>query len=153
MKNPDGLGTKRLHVAEQILFTAVGTLLFVVGFILTIRSCVDIYALIVGTQSSLIATTANFLDLVLLILMIAEIAYTVTLSVRGEVLSPMPFLVVGLIAVIRRVLVITVQEVQSGGHVSSSHLIPSTSLELALLTAVILVLVISMRLFAQTTQS
>ena len=146
----DEIAVKRLHAAEQILFTAVGLLLFVVGFILTIRSCFDIYALIVGPQSSVIATTANFLDLILLILMIAEIAYTVTLSVRGDVLSPMPFLIVGLIAVIRRVLVITVQEVQSHGDAGPSHLISPTSLEVALLTGVILVLVISMRLLART---
>jgi len=149
MKN-ENVTVVRLHVAEQIMFSAVGILLFVVGFILTIRSCVDIYALITGPQSTVIATTANFLDLILLILMIAEIGYTVTLSVRGEVLSPMPFLIVALIAVIRRVLVITVQEVQSHGH-ATPYLISTTSLELALLAAVILVLVISMRLLVRQT--
>ena len=148
----DDIGVKPLHVAEQLLFSAVGILLFVVGFVLTVRSCVDIYALMVGSQSTLIATTARFLDLILLILMIAEIAYTVTLSVRGEVLSPMPFLIVALIAVIRRILVVTVQEVQSLGHGASAAPVSPASLEVALLTGVVLILVTSMRLLARTKQ-
>ena len=150
MKSDNDVAVKPLHVAEQVVFSAVGILLFVVGFILTIRSCVDVYALIVGPQSGLITTTANFLDLILLILMIAEIAYTVTLSVRGEVLSPMPFLIVALIAVIRRILVVTVQEVQSHGNGHPSGLVSPATLEVAVLTGVVLVLVISMRLLART---
>jgi len=146
----DDVVEKPLHVAEQLLFSGVGILLFVVGFILTIRSCVEIYALIVGPQSNVITATGNFLDLILLILMIAEIGYTVMLSVRGEVLSPMPFLIVALIAVIRRVLVVTVQEVQSHGQGAGSGLVSPASLEVALLTGVVLILVISMRLLART---
>jgi len=71
--------------------------------------------LFVAPQAGVIEITSQFLDLILLILMIAEIAYTVTASARGGALSPRPFLIVGLIAVIRRVLVITVQEVQPTG--------------------------------------
>ena len=145
----DDIGARSLHIAEQLLFSGVGILLFVVGFILTVRSGVYLYALVVGSQSTLVAATANFLDLILLILMIAEIAYTVTLSVRGQVLRPMPFLIVALIAVIRRILVVTVQEVQSHGHGASFALVSPASQEVALLTAVVLMIVISMRLLVQ----
>jgi Phosphate-starvation-inducible E family len=127
------------------MFGAVAILLYLVGFILIIRSSAGIYALITGTQADVIAGTATFLDIILLVLMIAEIAYTVALSVRGEVLRPMPFLIVGVIAVIRRLLVSSVQEVQAHGAARFQLISPGTA-ELAVLAGVILVFVIAMRL-------
>jgi hypothetical protein len=139
-----------LRVAERLMFTVVGVLLFVAGFILALRSIVDIYYLITGLHGSVITLTADFLDIVLLILMIAELAYTVTLSVRGEVLSPTPFLIVGLIAVIRRILVITVQEVQRGREAAQPAFVSQSTIELAILTAVVLAFVFAMRLLRRT---
>lgn len=49
------------------------------------------------------------LDRVLLVLMIVELLYTVKVSFREHVLVPEPFLVVGLIAVVRRILIVTAQ--------------------------------------------
>jgi uncharacterized membrane protein (DUF373 family) len=51
----------------------------------------------------------DLLDRILLILMIAEILYTVQVSFREHTLSPEPFLIVGLIAATRRILVITAE--------------------------------------------
>jgi uncharacterized membrane protein (DUF373 family) len=84
---------------------------------------------------------AAFLDVVLLVLMVVELAYTVVLSLGGVVLSAEPFLIVGLIAVIRRILVITVGEVQSGKP--SSQLPQNSAIELAILTGVVLAFVLS----------
>jgi uncharacterized membrane protein (DUF373 family) len=47
------------------------------------------------------------LDQVLLILMIVELLYTVQLSFREHVLVPEPFVLVALIAGVRRILVVT----------------------------------------------
>jgi hypothetical protein len=49
------------------------------------------------------------LDRILLILMIVEILYTVQVSFREHTLVPEPFLIVGLIAATRRVLVLTAE--------------------------------------------
>jgi Phosphate-starvation-inducible E family len=49
------------------------------------------------------------LDRILLILMIVEILYTVQVSVREHSLVPEPFLLVGLIATVRRLLVRTAE--------------------------------------------
>jgi phosphate-starvation-inducible protein E len=49
------------------------------------------------------------LDRILLILMIVEILYTVQVSVREHSLVPEPFLLVGLIATVRRLLVLTAE--------------------------------------------
>jgi uncharacterized membrane protein (DUF373 family) len=49
----------------------------------------------------------DLLDRMLLILMIVELLYTVQVSFREHTLVPEPFLIVGLIAVTRRILVVT----------------------------------------------
>lgn len=131
-------------MGERIVFTIVGILLFVAALALAYRSVDPILSLF--TSPSTISTAAYLLNVILLILMIAEIAYTVTLSVRGVGLSPQPFLIVGLIAVIRRILVITVQEIQptSTGKSLTSYF--GSSIDLAILTLVVLAFVFSIHL-------
>jgi Phosphate-starvation-inducible E family len=131
-------------VGERIVFTIVGILLFVAALALAYRSVSPILSLF--TSPSTIGTAAYLLNVILLILMIAEIAYTVTLSVRGIGLSPQPFLIVGLIAVIRRILVITVQEVQptTSGKSLTSYF--GSSIDVAILTLVVLAFVFSIYL-------
>jgi hypothetical protein len=134
---------------ERVVFIIVGLLLFVSAIALAWRSIAMLGLLFVAPQAGVIEITSQFLDLILLILMIAEIAYTVTASARGGALSPRPFLIVGLIAVIRRVLVITVQEVQPTGARPIGQ-IYSSSVDLALLTAVVLAFVFSLYLLGRT---
>ena len=83
----------------------------------------------------------NFLDQILLILMIVEILYTVQVSFREHTLMPEPFLIVGLIAAVRRVLILTAEfskpaEIKQEAFYNAMY-------ELALLTALILALVFS----------
>ena len=49
------------------------------------------------------------LDRVLLVLMLIELLYTVRISVQSREIQCQPFLIIGLIAAIRRVLVVTLQ--------------------------------------------
>src|ERR1041384_1469352 len=49
------------------------------------------------------------LDRILLIIIFVEVLYTVQVSFRQHILQPEPFLVVGLIAVTRRILVVTAE--------------------------------------------
>jgi hypothetical protein len=60
------------------------------------------------------------LDRVLLIIIFAEVLYTVQVSLRQHVLQPGPFLVVGLIAVTRRILVLTAELPKGKGGKRSS---------------------------------
>lgn len=79
------------------------------------------------------------LDQILLIFMIVEILYTVQVSFREHALVPEPFIVVGLIAVIRRVLVLTAEfgELLEKGEA----VFRNAMLELGLLTVMVLALV------------
>jgi uncharacterized membrane protein (DUF373 family) len=84
----------------------------------------------------------ELLDQVLLIFMIVEILYTVQVSFREHALVPEPFIVVGLIAVIRRVLVLTAE---FGELLEKSELIfRNAMLELGLLTVMVIALVVAL---------
>ncbi|MCU1292126.1 MAG: hypothetical protein JWP08_976 [Bryobacterales bacterium] len=54
-------------------------------------------------------TVLHIIDRMLLVLMLVEILHTVRISIRSHVLVTEPFLIVGLIATIRRILVITLE--------------------------------------------
>jgi hypothetical protein len=87
----------------------------------------------------------HVLDELLLALMLVEILHTVRISIRSQVLETEPFLIVGLIASIRRLLVITMQTANLESRVTSPEqyeaLFRHSMLELGILGVLILVLV------------
>jgi uncharacterized membrane protein (DUF373 family) len=94
--------------------------------------------------------TLRILDQLLLVLMLVEILHTVRISIRSHVLVIEPFLVVGLIASIRRILVISLEAsaLTKNGTWSAdgASVFHATMTELALLGLLILVLVVSIAL-------
>jgi len=135
------LAVRYLRLVERFIFFLIGAMLFGAALILLGRATVVLWLLFVSPGGAVMQAGAAFLDVVLLVLMVVELAYTVVLSLRGVVLSAEPFLIVGLIAVIRRILVITVGEVHGGQN--SSQLSQSSAVELAILTGVVLAFVLS----------
>jgi Phosphate-starvation-inducible E family len=85
----------------------------------------------------------------LLILLIVELLYTVQVSFREHAIVPEPFLIIGLIAAIRRVLVLTAElgEMRSNDLVLKYFLI-----EISALTVLILVLVAALVLLRRLTR-
>jgi uncharacterized membrane protein (DUF373 family) len=87
------------------------------------------------------------IDRLLFVLMVVEILHTVRVSFRSGTLVSEPFLVVGLIASIRRVLAITLEssQVNEPGKWTpeTQALLNSTMIELGVLGALILIMVIS----------
>jgi uncharacterized membrane protein (DUF373 family) len=135
------LGVRYLRIVERIIFFLIGSMLFLAALALLVRAAVVLFKLFVSPSGEMMEAGAAFLDVVLLVLMVVELAYTVVLSLRGVVLSAEPFLIVGLIAVIRRILVITVGEVHN--NATSSQLTQNAAVELAILTGVVLAFVLS----------
>src|ERR1700721_1506843 len=90
------------------------------------------------------------IDLLLLVLMLVEILHTVRISIRSHVLVAEPFLIVGLMASIRRILVITLEAASltkgSVWSVDGASIFRGTMVELGLLGVVILILVFSITL-------
>ena len=96
-------------------------------------------------------------DRLLFVLMVVEVLHTVRVSFRSGRLVCEPFLIVGLIASIRRVLVITLESTQVGqlGRWSpdAQALLRSTMLGLAVLGLLILIMVVSIILLRRSERS
>ena len=127
---------------EDILYVGLGLLLAGVAGALLITEV--IYFIQYISARALSENVVLLLDRVLLIIIFAEVLYTVQVSLRQHVLQPGPFLVVGLIAVTRRILVLTAELPKMAKE--SEGLLHNALLELAMLTVLTLVLVICLRL-------
>ena len=97
------------------------------------------------------AETLRVLDELLVVLMLVEILHTVRISIRSHVLVTEPFLVVGLIASIRRILVITLEAAAlskegSWSTAGASSVFRGSMVELALLGLLVLIFVFSVTL-------
>jgi hypothetical protein len=133
----------------------------VVGVLLTITAAAGIasaaHMLWKGfVHWTIAAETLRVLDQLLVVLMLVEILHTVRISIRSHIFLAMePFLVVGLIASIRRVLIISLQMTtlarEQGWSTESAHIFNSSMIELALLVILIPVLVFSITLLRRHT--
>src|SRR5258707_853870 len=94
-------------LTEDLVYVGLGLLLGSSAVVLLFTSIVD-FVRSVGA-GSLPASIVSLLDKSLLVLLIVELLYTLQVSFREHKLLPEPFLLIGLISAIRRVLVVTAQ--------------------------------------------
>lgn len=106
---------------------AVGVVLIVLAVALLISGVADSLA----RSKSVLSAAIVLVDRALLVLILVEIVHTVVLSLRAHQLVAQPFIVVGLVAVIRRILFVLTPG--TGTKVSTP--------ELALLIAMVAVFV------------
>jgi uncharacterized membrane protein (DUF373 family) len=130
-------GTKWLARLERGIFVLTGCLLYLAALILLIRTAVVFIAEIVAAPANTATSAQDLLNGILSVLILIELAYTVVLSIRGQVLTAEPFLIIGIIAIVRRILVIAVGEPATAAPASSY-------LDFATLGAVTLMFVISL---------
>jgi uncharacterized membrane protein (DUF373 family) len=94
--------------------------------------------------------TLRVLDQLLVVLMLVEILHTVRISIPSHHLVTEPFLVIGLIASIRRILVITLEAAtltkEGKWSMEGASIFRASMIELGLLGIIILVLVFSITL-------
>ena len=102
------------------------------------------------THWEIATQTLRVLNELLVVLMLVEILHTVRISIRSQVLVTEPFLVVGLIASIRRMLVISLEMATLPSDAAwsnqANNAFRSSMIELGLLGLLILVLVFSITL-------
>jgi Phosphate-starvation-inducible E family len=130
--------TRLLSWAERTIFALTGILLFVGALAVLLHAASHVAPMFHG--GDIIGEVTGFLDLILLTLLLVELAYTVMLSLRGATLMAEPFLIVGLIAVVRRILLISVTNAPGNLQNGATN---QTLVELAVLAGVALVFVIS----------
>jgi uncharacterized membrane protein (DUF373 family) len=92
---------------ETVIYGVLGILLAATA-ILAIIGCLHLFA---NGIRDFTGTASIFLliDRLLLVLMLVELLHTVRISIRSHALVVEPFLIIGLIAIIRRTLVLTLQ--------------------------------------------
>lgn len=88
--------------AQDLVSGAVGVTLLLLAAGILVVAVVDFFRRI--GQVSLVLDASDLLNDVLLVLILVEIVHTVVLSLRAHQLSAQPFIVVGLVAVIRKIL-------------------------------------------------
>lgn len=121
---------------QDLVYVALGVLLAVAAVLLLVQAGAAIAAAISARD---VRAVVAVLDRVLLALMIAELLYTVQVSFREHALMPAPFLLVALIAAVRRILVVTAEF--SAQDRLKDDVFRQVMWELMLLTALIVVLV------------
>jgi uncharacterized membrane protein (DUF373 family) len=130
-----------LEHAQDVVTVAVGTVLILVSAVLLVSGVADFVHALATTRvlsaESIINAVTGLLDEVLLVLILIEIVHTVVLSLYSHRLVAQPFIVVGLIAVIRKIL-----------FVLSGQKLVSASV-LALLIAMVAVFVLSLILVSR----
>ena len=135
--------------AEDLIYVGLGLLLAAIAFTLLITEIVYF-----GQYVSTVSLSENIvflLDRILLIIIFVEVLYTVQVSFRQHVLQPEPFLVVGLIAVTRRILVLTAEMSKLAKDTPEGFY--NSMIELGLLTVLIIALVVCLRLLRQQDRS
>ncbi|MGA2783074.1 MAG: phosphate-starvation-inducible PsiE family protein [Candidatus Bathyarchaeia archaeon] len=131
-KYNESLATKILDSTESLVLTVIAIALVALAVLLLGSSILSLFNAAVTGQIRDLAI--DILGSILLVMMTMEIVYTVTLSLKTHSLKAEPFLIVGIIAAIRRMLLITAQSTQ----MSNSEIFRDTLLELALLAVIIL---------------
>lgn len=124
---------------EDVTYVILGLLLGCIALaLLAISTGHLVHSMLDGSLGTRIT---RILDQFLLTLLIIELLYTVQVSFRTHAIVPEPFLLVGLIAAIRRVLLLTAEYGEL--HEKTELALKCFIGELAVLTFPILVLVIS----------
>ncbi|MGH9713175.1 MAG: phosphate-starvation-inducible PsiE family protein [Candidatus Acidiferrales bacterium] len=142
------------HFGDYLTWAETG-----IYFILAVLLCITALAAIVGAGTQLWESLSRWtlgletlavLNQLLVVLMLVEILHTVRISIRSHFLVTEPFLVIGLIASIRRILVITLEMAtlsKDGRWVADgSSVFRASLIELGLLGMLVLALVFSITL-------
>jgi uncharacterized membrane protein (DUF373 family) len=134
---------------EALLYGAVA-LLLAVAAVLVLVGTVHEFVHAIDTSRGAVDTGVTVLDRILLLLIIAELAYTLRFVVRTHEIAVEPFLFIGLIAVVRRILIVTAQfeRIPSSGRTLTNFL-----LELGLLGFLVLALSFALALVRRRGES
>ena len=138
-----------LGKTEIVIYSVLAVLLAVTAFVTIATAGQILWAAL--SHWTVAAQTLRVLNQLLIVLMLVEILHTVRISIRSQVLVTEPFLIVGLIASIRRILVITLEAAtltKEGAWATegANGIFRSSMIELGLLGLLVLVLVVSITL-------
>jgi len=129
------------RLVENVIYIAAGILLAATAVAVLFEAGKEFVTAVLGR--TLAHEVLQILDSLLVVLMLVEILHTVSISVRQHELTSEPFLIVGLIATVRRLLIITAEQsrlILEG----NMEMFRAILLELGVLSFMILVIVTSL---------
>ena len=127
-------------LVEDVVYIGIGVLLTFSALVLLVNGALGLWR--ATMQGAPLPGVINLLDRTLLVLMLVELLYTVQVSFREHALLPEPFLIVGLIAATRRILVVTAEfSVADKAGAGGEGRFRDGMLEIALLTLMTVALV------------
>ncbi len=133
--------SRAFTLVEDVVYIGIGVLLTFSALVLLVNGAVGLWRATI--EGAPLPGVINLLDRTLLVLMLVELLYTVQVSFREHTLLPEPFLIVGLIAATRRILVVTA-EFSVTGKDGAPDRFRNGMLEIALLTLMTVALVASL---------
>jgi cytochrome b561 len=128
---------KLLGKSESFVLVLIGIALVLVAVLLLYSSMYDLNDALHHGPGAIEEKAIEILNTVLLVMMTMEIVYTVAITLESHTLDAEPFLIIGVIAGIRRVLVITATSTKLEEHPEQFH---NTLVELGLLAATVVAL-------------
>jgi hypothetical protein len=105
--DPRGWIARQFMRVEDVVYVGLGVLLAGCAATLLVAGSIDFVSSL--ANGTIAQRVIEILDRILLVLLIVELLYTVQVSFREHTLVPEPFLIVGLIAAIRRILILTAE--------------------------------------------
>lgn len=137
-------------LVEDVVYIGIGILLAVSAAVLLVNGGAALWR--ATSQGAPLPGVIDLLDRTLLVLMLVELLYTVQVSFREHALLPEPFLIVGLIAATRRILVVTA-EFSVADKTGTQGRFRDGMLEIALLTLMTVALVGSLLMLRRVRES
>jgi hypothetical protein len=128
---------RMLGMSESVVLVLIGVALVLVAALLLYSGMHDLNEAVHRGPSEIEHKSIEILNTVLLVMMTMEIVYTVAISLESHTLNAEPFLIIGMIAGIRRMLVITATSTEQEAHAEQFR---NTLVELGLLAAMVVAL-------------
>jgi uncharacterized membrane protein (DUF373 family) len=141
--------TRVFRLLEDVIFVGLGVLLAGTALYLLVAAVVDFGSHLLNLSLTG-GAVVKLVEELLLVLLVVEILYTVQVSFREHTLAPEPFLLIALIAAVRRVLVITAELAEAKNK--TEEVFRFLMIELGVLTLLIVALVASVMMLRRRPQ-
>ena len=146
-KSWPSMGAHVLGRAESGVLILIGIVLVGLAVLMLGDAVVEVFKAVQERQIH--ENAIEILDRVLLVMMTMEIVYTVAISLEAHALVAEPFLLIGAIAAIRRMLVITATSTKD--EHAAPDVFRNTLIELALLALIVITMAVAIYILRRAT--
>ncbi|MHB1474800.1 MAG: phosphate-starvation-inducible PsiE family protein [Dermatophilaceae bacterium] len=132
------LGDRLLSAVENVIYVSVAMLLSAAALVVVFRAFVE---LIRSAQVGQAQALLTVLDELLLVFIFAELLYAVRMTLKGRQVLVQPFLIAGILASIKEIIVLSVKA--ANNYISQGPEFARAMIGIGVLSAVVLVLAIT----------